>query len=88
MNNKEITFIEMVKNGQCSIDEIDDYIDKWHDEYNGNLKLHEYLGMTDEEYNRWLTNPSSLKTMFHRELTPVCVAKQIIKLAKEILENK
>ena len=75
MNNKEITFVEMVKNGQCSIDEIDDYIDKWHDEYNGNLKLHEYLGMTDDEYNQWLTNPSSLKTMFHRELTPVCVAK-------------
>ena len=66
MKNKEITFIEMVKAGQCSIDEIDDYIDKWHDEYHGNLKLYEYLGMTQEEYNQWLTNPNSLKTMYHR----------------------
>jgi hypothetical protein len=31
--------------------------------------------MTDEEYNRWLINPSSLKTMFHRELTPVLQKK-------------
>lgn len=77
-------FIEMVKSGKCSIDEIDDYIDKWHDEYQGNLKLHEYLGMTDEEYNQWLINPNSLKTMYDSNH----VAKQLIKLAKQILSFK
>lgn len=34
-----MTFVEKVKKGLCSIDDIDDYIDKWHDEYQGNLKL-------------------------------------------------
>lgn len=27
-------------------------IDKWHDEYQSDLKLYEYLGMTKEEYDQ------------------------------------
>lgn len=64
MENKEKTFAEMVRTNQCSIEDIDDHIDKWHDEYEGDLALHEYLGMTDAEYEQWLTDPGSLKTMF------------------------
>ena len=88
MNNEEMTFVEKVKKGLCSIDDIDDYIDKWHDEYQGNLKLYEYLGMTEDEYEKWLTNPDSLKTMYHKEPEPVYVAKQLIRIAKQILKDK
>lgn len=61
-----MTFVDKVKKGLCSIDDIDDYIDKWHDEYQGNLKLYEYLGMTEDEYEKWLTNSDSLKTMYNK----------------------
>ena len=32
------------------IDEIDDFIDAWHDRNHDGLPLHEYLGMTEDEY--------------------------------------
>lgn len=34
---------------------VDDLIDEWH-EGNSNLPLHEFLGMTKEEYNKWIIN--------------------------------
>lgn len=38
-----------------SPDELDDYVDAWHDSDSA-LPLHEYLGMTQEEYARVLTS--------------------------------
>ncbi|MBL0264839.1 MAG: hypothetical protein IPQ05_13460 [Leptospiraceae bacterium] len=42
------------------IDDIDDFIDKWH-ESESSLTLHEYLGMTHDEYKLWPEKPESLK---------------------------
>ena len=73
--NKQVTskktFVGMLQSGQCSADDIDIYIDKWHDEYNGTKKLHEYLGMTKPQYDRWLVNPNSLATMFPQVKTEI-----------------
>lgn len=38
-----------------SPDKFDDYVDAWHDSDSA-LPLHEYLGMTQEEYARVLTS--------------------------------
>jgi len=58
MNN---SFIEKCINGDASLDEIDDYIDAWHDsDSDSELELHEYLGMTWKEYSIWAIKPSSL----------------------------
>lgn len=43
-------FINKCLSGDAFLDEIDDYIDEWHDG-NSNLLLNEFLGMTEEEYN-------------------------------------
>ena len=32
----------------------EDAVDDWHEHYSGELSLREYLGLTNEEYNRWL----------------------------------
>ena len=37
-------------------DEIDDFVSEWHDAESG-LKLHEFLGMTHEEYTLWVAEP-------------------------------
>lgn len=51
-------FYQLFKEGKAKAEEIDDYIEKWHngDSTNGDLteELHEFLGMTDEEFNIWV----------------------------------
>ena len=76
----EKTFVEMFQRGECTADDIDVYIDKWHDEYNGPLALYEYLGMTKQQYDRWLVDSNMLLTMFPQDIAKrkaleACVAK-------------
>ena len=76
----EKTFVEMLQRGECSADDIDVYIDKWHDEYNGPLALYEYLGMTKQQYDQWLVDSNMLLTMFPQNISKgkaleVCIVK-------------
>ncbi|MFN4833502.1 MAG: hypothetical protein ACK5VA_05280 [Pseudanabaena sp.] len=55
------SFIEKCINGDASLDEIDNYIDEWHDSDSDiNLELHEFLGMSWEEYSLWAVKPKFL----------------------------
>jgi hypothetical protein len=45
--------------GEAGPEEIDDYVDIWHSSPDG-LELHEFLGMSKEEYALWLRNPEVL----------------------------
>lgn len=54
-------FIEAVLKGRVSdLDEIDDWVDAWHNGEGQNLELYQYLGMTHEEYCIWAPHPSKL----------------------------
>lgn len=55
MNN----FIENCLTGDAQLDEIDDYIDRWH-EGQSVLPLHTYLGMSQAEYAAWIESPDRL----------------------------
>lgn len=46
--------------GSYLLEEIDDFVDKWHDETDGSEQLHEYLGMNWQEYSLWANNPDVL----------------------------
>lgn len=52
-------FIQSCLEGDAFLSEIDDFIDSWH-EGDSNLSLHEFLGMTRDEYEIWLKNPDML----------------------------
>lgn len=52
-------FIQNCLTGDALLDEIDDYIDKWHDG-DSDLPLHDYLGMSRDEYAAWIELPSNL----------------------------
>jgi len=72
-------FIESCISGLVLLEEIDDWIDKWHDNSQG-MELHEYLGMNWEEYSSWISMP---------EILPFIVTahkdnKKVITLLKEI----
>ncbi len=56
-----MNFIKSCLNGEVLLDEIDDFVEAWHEGRAGeNQELHEFLGMTWEEYSIWATNPSIL----------------------------
>lgn len=59
MSSQHETFISLALAGKVMVDEIDDYIDRWHATPEG-VPLHEYLGFSRDEYGLWLRSPDSL----------------------------
>lgn len=55
----ERTFIELCSNGEVLIEEIDDFIDEWHESAR-EIELHEFLGMSWKEYSAWVAEPDIL----------------------------
>ena len=52
-------FLELYMVGKVDVGATDDFVDRWHDEPGGR-ELHDYLGMTEEEYALWLRHPDAL----------------------------
>ncbi|MHA7809286.1 MAG: hypothetical protein ACX933_05720 [Marinobacter adhaerens] len=55
-----MSFVDLCLDGDVLEDEIDDFVDRWHEDEDTDLELHEYLGMTWDEYSVWATKPSVL----------------------------
>lgn len=79
--------MELLKQGKVRPEDIDDFIDKWHDEYTGNDTIEKYLGMTIQQYDDWVNNPDSINALYNSDARyEMTIAKKIIKLAKELLQ--
>jgi hypothetical protein len=52
-------FITLCAEGRVMMDEIDDFVDRWHQGDAGE-SLREYLGMNKLEYNLWVADPNVL----------------------------
>ncbi|WP_122447823.1 hypothetical protein [Pseudomonas viridiflava] len=57
MSNKR--FIDLCVDGKILPQEIDDFVDTWH-EIDGDETIHSYLGMTKQEYRLWVHDPDIL----------------------------
>lgn len=55
-----MTFLEEVLAGRKSADDIDDAVEAWHQAGQREPRLHEVLGMSKKEYERWVLNPDAL----------------------------
>lgn len=55
-------FTEAVLAGEANIDDIDDYVDRWHRgiDHIDLVPLWLYLGMSRRQYARWVEDPDSL----------------------------
>ncbi len=53
------TFINKCILGEENPENIEDYVDMWH-ESESTLELHEYIGLTEDEYETWLRYPEKL----------------------------
>ncbi|AMJ67175.1 hypothetical protein [Hymenobacter sp. PAMC 26628] len=65
------SFISDCIRGVALLEDADDYIDRWHEGDTGQT-LHEFLGMTRQEYNAYLLDDSALAFIVkaHREQVP------------------
>jgi len=56
-----MNFIKLCLAGDVLENEIDDFVDSWHDGKAGkNQELYEFLGMSWKEYSMWAIKPSIL----------------------------
>ncbi len=54
--SEQSNFMTLYRLGLLRAEDIDDYIDEWHDaEHNLTQSLHDYLGMSYQEYAHWVT---------------------------------
>ncbi|MDC3962868.1 hypothetical protein [Polyangium jinanense] len=61
--SKRKTFVERVLDGEIlDLDTIDDEIDAWH-ESDADCPLHEWLGLTRDEYALFVEKPEALRTI-------------------------
>ncbi|MEU6228328.1 hypothetical protein [Streptomyces sp. NPDC047042] len=54
------TFVDDALTGVSGITDIDSYVDSWH-ESDSDLELHDYLGLTWDEYRLWVEKPNTLR---------------------------
>lgn len=63
MPSNKTTFLDALRSGRTTAGEIDDWIEAWHDfDLQGRKgpELHEFLGMTFEQYARLVADPNAI----------------------------
>ena len=65
----EPTFVESVLAGHALPEDIEDYVDAWHDSPVDLGDLPSFLGMTRAEYNLWVEHDPSLRYILAAHLT-------------------
>lgn len=53
-------FIDMCVQGDVLLEEVDDFVDEWHEGAGNGVPLHTYLGMNRSEYSLWTVDPDVL----------------------------
>ncbi|HUB45413.1 MAG TPA: hypothetical protein VMB73_10550 [Acetobacteraceae bacterium] len=63
---RALSFLDLYDQGKVTPDNVDDFVSRWHadqERWAKDLSLHEYLGMTHDEYEVWLCDPLSLPSI-------------------------
>ena len=67
MSREAGNFVGLCLSGEALADEIDDYVEAWHEGGSG-LPLYTVLGMTREEYSSWVEDPSVLSEILEARM--------------------
>ncbi|AXI72404.1 hypothetical protein [Streptomyces cavourensis] len=78
------TFVEDALTGVAGVEDIDSYVDAWHDGDGGDLELHEFLGMTWDEYRLWVEKPNTLRFILSAHRNGHTVNEELIKSQDEL----
>jgi hypothetical protein len=77
LDREQPSYMEQLLRGDVLLEDIDNFIDVWHDAPNdakiASLSLEEFLGMSADEYRLWVERPESLRFIAaaHRYQQPV-----------------
>src|SRR6266850_6353241 len=82
-DQRQCTFVERYMRGEVLSEDIDDYVDCWHNNSGGKL-LHEFLGMSEDEYSLWLRDPDALPHIVRARRAGLPLAKVLISALKEM----
>lgn len=55
-----MSFVQDYLDEKVKLENINDYIGKWHDTIEDNRTIYEFLGFTEEEYARFVENHNAL----------------------------
>lgn len=72
MSDKPETYFDLYARGDALADDIDDHVDRWHEEMAGQPNppsLGQYLGLTDAEYRVWAMDGTALSRILTARLT-------------------
>lgn len=75
--SKHDTFIDLCTQGRALAEDINSFIDEWHDSDVDNGEIYEFLGMTEEEYFTWVERPSVLKHIIFSRVRGVPLPKAL-----------
>jgi hypothetical protein len=60
-----MSFVELVLSGQERPESIDKFVHDWHSRFDDDgATIFDYLGLTKEEYSKWVEDPNSLNEIF------------------------
>ena len=68
------TFLELVLAGEVQREDIEDFIDHWH-EGEPACSLAEFLGMSDAEYGLWVEQPTTLELIIQAHIVGMRLEK-------------
>jgi len=57
-----MNFMEKCLNGEALVDDIDDYVEAWHNGADPGMSLREFLGLTKEEHADWVHDSDAIRT--------------------------
>jgi hypothetical protein len=83
----DATFIDLLLSGDALQDDVDDFVDAWHeaepDSSAATLELSEFLGMNEDEYGLWVEQPTSVQFIVyaHKYDRPVLAVIQALSTA-------
>lgn len=67
------SFVSACLSGEALLDDIDDWVDRWHEMTDDGRTLDDFLGFTSREGSLWAEQPSALRYIVaaHRDGVPV-----------------
>jgi hypothetical protein len=86
--NINVTFLQRVLAGEASLNQIDDYVDQWHDSSTETRALPEFLGLTREEYSRWVLEADALSWIVKSHSVRDQKLQQFLKLRRQLTLEK
>lgn len=60
------SFYKEFMNGNIKFNDINKYIESWHNDKENHIPLAEYLGFSKDQYDKFLNNPMSLEVELER----------------------